>query len=630
MRRANGYLIRMTADRLSPLDATFLHVETPSQHMHVACALIFDGEPPSYEELLDHVAARLHLVPRYRQRLAEVPFGQGRPKWVDDERFDLRFHVRATALPSPGTEYELQVLCGRVFSQPLRRDRPLWDMWLVEGLEGGRFAILSKTHHALVDGVSGLDILSVLFAPEDESQRKESNDWEPQPAPGGMHLLAEALLERLTRPTELIRPVRALFRGPRAVVGKAFEYAVGAGALAWAGLRPAPRTPYNARMVGANRRFTWVRGSLADVHAIKNELGGTGKDVILTVVARALRKHMEQRGDNVEGVTIKAFVPVSMRSEEDRGSETVGNKVGGIIAPLPVGCSDPKQCLSQISDAMGGLKKSGQPIGAQALTELSGFAPPNLIDQAMRLPIPQRFVNLVVTNVPGPQFELSMGSKRLLDIFPLVPLGNNMNLGIAIVSYNGTIDFGLVGDFDALHDLDDLGEMFAAAMAELAEAAGVELHADVAETTPEVQPARSNGRAPERRFDRDRPYEPAPEYRDETQTIVAERPVLPEPPVEVEEELVEQVAERGAETAPGPEIEIGEPWEGYARMTAAEIRHRLAAEPAAGGSARRTAAETRHRLASEPTAVAGLVEIYERANKGRKQVIEASEKAQRG
>src|SRR5881227_3428895 len=177
----------MANDRLSPLDATFLHVENAASHMHVACALVFDGEPPRYDELLDHLAARLHLVPRYRQRLAGVPFGQGRPKWVDDERFDLRYHVRNTALPAPGSEYDLQVLCGRVFSQPLRRDRPLWENYLVEGLEGGRFAILSKTHHALVDGISGLDILSVLFAPDSDAPAEA---WSAQPSPSAAGLVA--------------------------------------------------------------------------------------------------------------------------------------------------------------------------------------------------------------------------------------------------------------------------------------------------------------------------------------------------------------------------------------------------------------------------------------------------------
>jgi hypothetical protein len=256
---------------------------------------------------------------------------------------------------------------------------------------------------------------------------------------------------------------------------------------------------------------------------------------------------------------------------------------------------------------MSGLKKSGQPIGAQALTELTGFAPPNLIDQAVRLPIPQRFVNLVVTNVPGPQFPLYMAGRELQDIFPLVPLGNNMGLGVAIVSYNGTIDLGLVGDFDTLPDLDELGELFAEALREMGEAAGVPARAEVAGADAE-RTARSNGVAPERRFRRPMPYDPAAEPDDRAETIVMERPVFPEGHIEVEEELVEQVAERGAEQAPGPEIEVAEPWEGYDRMTAAEIRERLK---------------------SVDTATAGVVEIYERTHKNRKQVIEAAERAQR-
>jgi diacylglycerol O-acyltransferase len=596
----------MSNDRLTPLDASFLHLEDSNQPMHVGCVMLFEGDAPAYDDFVDHVESRLAMVPRYRQRLASVPFGQGRPKWVDDGAFDLRFHVRQTAIPAPGTEQELKTLAARVFANPLDRERPLWEMWLIEGLEGDRFAVLSKTHHAMVDGVSGLDILSVLFAPDDEEQRQASDDWEPQPAPGALQLLAEAVAERVTQPTELLRGVRALVRRPRQVVEKAVQYAVGAGALAWAGLRPAPRTPYNARMVGTNRRFTWVRGNLDDVKAIKDAMGGTVNDVILTVVTRALRKHLLSRGEDIDGLVMKAFVPVSMRSDDERGGEGLGNKVGGIIAPLPVGCEDPRSCLEQISEAMGGLKKSGQPIGAQALTELSGFAPPNLVDQAVRLPIPQRFVNLVVTNVPGPQFPLHMAGRELKDIFPLVPLGNNMNLGIAIVSYNGTIDLGLVGDFSSMPDLDELGELFAEALVEMGDAAGVTAQAEVPADEP--RSSRSNGAAPERRFTRDRPYEPAPEYREGAETIVMERPVLPEPPVEVEEELVQTVAERGAEEAPGPEIAIGEPWEGYRRMKAADIVDRLQAVD---------------------VATAGMVEIYERANKGRKSVIDAAERAQR-
>src|SRR4051794_38886588 len=245
----------MPTDRLTPLDASFLHLENANQPMHVGCVMIFDGDAPGYDEFAEHVESRLSMVPRYRQRLANVPLGQGRPKWVDDEDFDLRFHVRQTALPPPGTERELKTLAARVFAQNLDREKPLWELWLIGGLDGGRFAVLSKTHHALVDGVSGLDILSVLFAPDAEIEGGEAIVWRPQPAPRGLQMLLESLFERATQPREILRGVRALVRRPRHALEQAFQYAVGAGALAWAGLRPAPRTPYNARMVGTNRRF---------------------------------------------------------------------------------------------------------------------------------------------------------------------------------------------------------------------------------------------------------------------------------------------------------------------------------------------------------------------------------------
>jgi diacylglycerol O-acyltransferase / wax synthase len=458
----------MTNDRLTPLDASFLHLEDASQHMHVAAALLFEGDAPDYEVLLEHIGSRLGLVPRYRQRLAEVPFAQARPRWVDDGRFDLRFHVRHTALPAPGTEYELQVLAGRIFSQGLRRDRPLWELWLVSGLEGGRFAILSKTHHAVVDGVSGLDILSVLFAPDSD----ESGDgWRPAPAPSTAGLVSEALIERVTSPRELVRPLRAAVRRPRHALRRVAETAVGAGAMAWAGMQPAPATPYNAGKVGPDRRFTWTRTSLDQVKAIKNAAGATVNDVVLTVVTLALRRHLQRRGEDVSDLELKAFVPVSVRTESQRG--TLGNQVSGMITTLPVSCSDPLGCLERISAQMRVVKDSGQAVGARALTELTGFAPPTVVQQASRLVTRQRFVNLVVTNVPGPQFPLYLDGRELTDMFPMVPLGSNLNLGIAIVSYNGTLNYGLVGDFNALYDLEDLAADVVAGVEELAAAAGV-------------------------------------------------------------------------------------------------------------------------------------------------------------
>jgi diacylglycerol O-acyltransferase len=405
-------------------------------------------------------------VPRYRQRLAEVPLAQARPRWVDDEHFDLRFHVRHTALPAPGSEYELQVLAGRVFSQQLRRDRPLWELWLVSGLEGGRFAILSKTHHALVDGVSGLDILSVLFAPDPENG---DGPWQPVPSPSTAGLITEALVERATSAGELIRPLRAAVRRPRRAVESVVQTAVGAGAMAWAGLQPAPPTPYNASKVGPDRRFVWTRASLDDVKAIKNTLGGTVNDVVLTVVTRALRHHLQRRGEDVSELELKAFIPVSVRTDEQQGS--LGNQVSGMLATLPVSSADALEALSTISAQMREVKESGQAVGAKALTELTGFAPPTVIQQASRLVTRQRFVNLVVTNVPGPQFPLYLDGREMTDMFPMVPLGSNLNLGVAIVSYNGTLNFGLVGDFNVMHDLEALAGDLHDALQELTEAA---------------------------------------------------------------------------------------------------------------------------------------------------------------
>src|SRR3954454_18756171 len=225
--------------------------------MHVAAVMVFDGQAPAYDDLRDHVESRLHLVPRYRQKLAFVPYGQGRPKWVDDPHFNMSYHVRHTALPRPGTDAELKRLAGRLFAQPLDRSKPLWEVWLVEGLEGDRFAMLSKTHHALVDGVSGVDIMSVLFdsSPEPLAPTGPGERWLPRPLPSGAQLLAEALLERATLPTEIARTARAVFRGPRRVLEAAREAAVGVGAMAWTGLNPAPPTPYN-NAIGPHRRFT--------------------------------------------------------------------------------------------------------------------------------------------------------------------------------------------------------------------------------------------------------------------------------------------------------------------------------------------------------------------------------------
>jgi diacylglycerol O-acyltransferase / wax synthase len=409
-------------------------------------------------------------VPRYRQRLAFVPFEQGRPVWVDDPHFNVTYHVRHTALPRPGDDDELKRLTSRVFSQALDRTRPLWELWLVEGLAGDRFAVLSKTHHALVDGISGVDIATVLFdaSPDPMPVAPPEEEWIARPPPSGAQLLADALLERATVPQEIVRGVRHAFRGPRQIAGRLGEALVGLGAMTWAGLQSAPPSPFNVR-IGPHRRFTWVRGELADFKAVKNVLGGTVNDVVLAAVAGALGRYMRLHGHRTGGVELKAMVPVSVRADVERGA--LGNKVATMWAPLPVGVTDPVERLQMISEAMRGIKDSGQAVGAQVLTSLTGFAPATIMAQAARLQARQRLFNVVVTNVPGPQQPLYLLGRELEAVYPMVPLTENTALGIAIMSYNGQLNFGLTADYDALADVETLAEELRSAIEELVAAA---------------------------------------------------------------------------------------------------------------------------------------------------------------
>jgi diacylglycerol O-acyltransferase / wax synthase len=477
----------MANDRLTALDSSFLHLEdNQPSHMHVASVTIFEGPAPDYQEFVDGIEARLHLVPRYRQKLAFVPFGQGRPKWVDDPTFNICYHVRATALPPPGGEEQLRILAGRVFAQRLDRDKPIWEVWLVEGLDNNRFAVLSKVHHALVDGVSGADLMTVLFDVSREPAVPEpAEKWQPRPLPSNSQLLGEALVERSTEPAEIVRTIRAAFRGPREFLRNGLEAAGGLTALARGTLRPAPASPYNGS-IGPHRRFTWVRVRLGDVKAIKNVLGGTVNDVVLATVTGAARRHLHARGVSTQDLTLRAMVPVSVRSDLEQGA--LGNRVAAMMAPLPVWCENPTVRLDVVSDAMRNLKSSGQAVGAEVLTRIGGFAPPTIMAQATRIGARQRAFNLVVTNVPGPQFPLYVQGHELLDVFPMVPLAMNQRLGIALMSYNGAINFGLIGDYDSMPDLEDFARYLAESLEELAEAADVTL------TTVGIGPAETTAR----------------------------------------------------------------------------------------------------------------------------------------
>jgi diacylglycerol O-acyltransferase / wax synthase len=456
-------------DRLSSVDVSFLTNESASSHMHVGGILIFEGPPPSYDDLLDHVRGRLHLVPRFRQKLAHPPVQTGRPFWVDDSNFNLEYHVRHSALPAPGSEEQLRNMAARVFSQQLDRTKPLWELWLVQGLTRKRFALITKTHHALVDGVSGVDIATVLFDTKPVPEPAEpDHDWVPDREPSSATLAAKGLEGLLATPVRLARRLEQAVQHPQATVHQVAEAVEGVGEIGWAFANPAPKVPLNAD-IGSHRRFTWVRSDLGQMKRIKNELGGTVNDVVLAVVAGAVRDWLHARGIRSEGLELRAQVPVSIRAEGERGQ--LGNRLAVMRAPLPVYIADPVRRLQTVTRAMRGLKQSKQALGAEVITRFNDFAPPTLLAQAARINFSTRLFNLVVTNVPGPQMPLYVLGRELEDIFPVGFLPPHQALFVAIMSYNGGVNFGLLADYDSMDDLELIARGIERSIAELADAA---------------------------------------------------------------------------------------------------------------------------------------------------------------
>jgi diacylglycerol O-acyltransferase len=458
-------------DRLSSIDASFLHQEGAASHMHIGGVLIFHGPPPEFDEFLDHIRGRLHLVPRYRQKLSTPPLETGRPLWVDDPDFNLEFHVRHTALPPPGTEEQLLVLAARIASQQLDRSKPLWENWLVEGLEGDRFALISKTHHSLVDGISGVDLASVLLdaEPNPAPPREDLEPWRPSPEPSPVDLVAAGIRGMVGTATGLVGRAVGAASHPGASLGALRDAAEGVGEIVWAGLNPAPETPLNVE-IGPHRRYAVVRHQLADYKAVKDSLGGTVNDVVLTVVSGALAGWLHSRGLRTEGLEMRALVPVSVRTKDDQGS--LGNRLTVMRGPLPVYIQDPTARLAFVRRAMDGLKASKQAVGAATLAAVNDLAPPTILAQASRLNFSTRLFNLLVTNIPGPQIPLYVLGRQLEDLFPLAFLPNNHALAVAIMSYNGGLDYGLLADYDALPDIDVVAKGIDTALAELLEAAG--------------------------------------------------------------------------------------------------------------------------------------------------------------
>ena len=456
-------------DRLSSIDVSFLTNETGSSHMHVGGILIFEGPPPSYDDLLDHVRSRLHLVPRFRQKLATPPLQTGRPFWVDDPAFNLEYHLRHSALPSPGSEDQLRRTAGRIFSQQLDRTKPLWELWLVQGLTRKRFALISKTHHALVDGIAGVDIATVLFDIQPVPEPAEpDHDWIPRPEPSGVTMAAKGLEGLLTAPLRLARRAERAVERPQATARQVAEALEGLGEIGWAFANPAPQLPLNVE-IGSHRRYVWVRSDLAKFKRIKDAFGATVNDVVLAVVTGALRDWLRGRGIRTEGLELRAQVPVSIRATDEHGQ--LGNRLLAVRAPLPVYVDEPAARLRAVTEAMSGVKQSKQAVGAEVITRMNDFAPPTLLAQAARINFSTRLFNVVVTNVPGPQIPLYLLGRELEDVFPVGFLPPNQALFVAIMSYNGGVNFGLLADYDAMYDADVITDGIERSLAELEEAA---------------------------------------------------------------------------------------------------------------------------------------------------------------
>ncbi len=449
----------VSVDRLSPLDASFLHIEDSVSHMHIASVAILEGPIPPFRAVVDLVRSKLPLVPRYRQVVRFVPLDLGRPVWADDPHFDIDYHIRHTALPAPGGEGELRKLVGRVMSQPLDRTRPLWEIWVVEGLDQGQWAMLCKTHHAMVDGVAGTDLMAVIMDLSPTAPTIEPDQWEPRPSPTGMGLAAEAVVDLLRNPYEQFRAVRASTRVPRQALRQAVE--VSRGLSAMAGLvRPTPVSSLNGP-IGPHRRYGWASTTVDDIKAVRKSLGGTFNDVVLAAITHGFRSLLLARGESVDRV-VRTLVPVSVRprdlSGRAVGDGTYENKVSAMFAELPVGIGDPVERLHAVTAQMEGLKESRQAVAGEALTSMGGFAPPMLLALGMRLAtrVAQRNINTVTTNVPGPQMTLYVAGSRMVKAYPYVPLAGQVRIGVAIFSYDGQVNFGVTGDHDTTEDLDVL------------------------------------------------------------------------------------------------------------------------------------------------------------------------------
>jgi WS/DGAT/MGAT family acyltransferase len=449
-------------ERLSALDATFLELEDPNVHMHVGAVAIFEAEPLmtpegslDIERILSSADSALLANPRFRQRLTYAPL-LGHPAWIDDEHFNLRYHIRHSCLPLPGDTRILKRMAGRILSQQLDRGKPLWEMWFIEGLEGNRFAVITKAHHCMIDGVSGVDLMGVLMRTDPDPSVEPAGRWFSRPAPPRRRLLTAELIRRASLPLTVLRAGHRAISEPRATLDSAREILAGLGEAISAGLSPASATPLNPT-VGPHRRFDWARCELDAVKEIGQKLGGTVNDVVLTTASGALGRFLQIRGLRPRDLDFRSLVPVSVRTRSQRG--TLGNRISFLLARLPIDERDPRKRMKKVIAATTELKESKQVLGAEIIEEVSDWTLTTLFAWFSRLGAANRIYNTVVTNVPGPQQPVYLLGARMLEIYPLAPLFRCQALSTALFSYDGGLFWGFNADRDALPDLHDLVDL---------------------------------------------------------------------------------------------------------------------------------------------------------------------------
>ncbi|MET0764213.1 MAG: wax ester/triacylglycerol synthase family O-acyltransferase [Blastococcus sp.] len=458
-------------DRMNPLDAAFLQAEDeePGVSLAIASIAIFEGPSPGHGEFEAALAGRLPLIPRYRQKAREVPLDLGPPVWVDDPSFDLGYHVRRTALPAPGDDRDLAALMGRVMSARLDRSRPLWEYWLVEGLAGDRWALISKVHHCMVDGVSGTDLYRVILDTTPEPRLRVPDDWHPQPEPSALYLAGAAAAQLARLPVDQTRALAGAARRPAELARLVGTTARGVGALATA-LVPTRRSSLSGPL-SAHRRFAFARGSVDDVAAVRHALGGTFNDVVLAGVSGGYRTLLLHRGERPTPHLVRTLVPVNVRAP---GEESIrDNRVSLMLAELPVDVGDPVERLAAVREEMTRLKGRHEAEAGAALLHLSGYEAYPAIASPFRVlaHLRQRSVVTVTTNVPGPREPLFALGRRLVEIVPYVPIASTVRVGVSIFSYCGQLTFGVTGDYDSAADVWTLARGIETGMVELTEAA---------------------------------------------------------------------------------------------------------------------------------------------------------------